>query len=112
VPEHLPSDPLQRALILWLRARPNLTELARKLLRHRGKEPADKYERQVAVGIARTHLSRMRSGRNPDVPLSTVTELAHVAETDPLEILNFERDADLDAVADDARKVAKKKRGK
>jgi hypothetical protein len=74
--------------------------------------PEEPAKRRVAVTDLRSTLSRMRSGRHPDVPLSTVTELALALGWDPVSVLSHERSRQLDRVADAARAQAGKKRGK
>lgn len=71
--------------------------------------------RNAVVGTQRSALSRMRRGEHPDVPLSTVTEMAAALGVDPIAVLNFERNRQFAEVADDARAAAaarKKNRAK
>lgn len=106
----LPDDPLQRSVILWLKEVKNLSEMARAILAYRKTLPEDSGKRRLAVMDLRSQLSRSRSGRNPDIMLSTISEWARALKIDPVSILSFERDRELSKVADAARAKAGKKK--
>jgi hypothetical protein len=102
----LPEDPLQRALVLRLREEGNAMEVARKIRRARGYPDTD----ARALLNIRRQVGRWISGDNPDVPLSTVTELARALGDDPLRILGYDRTRRVRAVADAAEAAARGKR--
>ena len=104
----LPEDPLQRALVQRLRAIEDggVTDIARRLAALRGISiEGDVGQRRLKV--LRRMVSRWRRGDKPDVPLSTVSEIAEALGESPLRLLSF-GSQELTRAADAARRAAKK----
>lgn len=95
----LPEDPLQRAFVLRLRREGNAMEVARKIRRVRGFAETD----HKALSNIRRQVGRWIAGDNPDVPLSTVTEVAKALGDDALRILGYDRTRRIRAATDEAK---------
>jgi hypothetical protein len=107
-----PGDPLQRAVVLRLRAVPEgeLTNVARALLRVRGLDYAG-LEGKQRLENARRQVGRWAKGTKPDLPLSTISEIAAALGESPVKVLLYGNE-DLAAVADAGRQAVRKSRGR
>lgn len=105
-----PGEPLQRAVVLRLRAIPEgeLTNVARALMRERGVSYVG-LDGQARLKNTRRQLTRWAKGTKPDLPLSTISEIAAALGESPLMLLSY-GSGELAEIAREARTAAKKRR--
>lgn len=84
----LPTNRLQRALVVRLRAIPagKLAATARRIVRAQGGKDTDADFEQRTEAEKR-QIQRLRAGDNTDVKLSTLADIARALGESPLEIL-------------------------